>query len=278
MKHGENKNKSRSKKIKVLALLILILVTVLVIAFLVLRNDEEAKEAKEYDELADLMNSASMEQPQEEEKTERMIKLEELHNEYPDVVAWLEVPGTKMSYPIVQGKDNDYYLNHTYKKENSARGSIFLDKDVDFDRPSDNFLIYGHRNVNGAMFEELLKYEKEDFFKEHKTINFTTLKDDGEYEIIAAFRSRVYYKHEKNVFRYYYFVNAENEAAFNEYVRCAKRDSMYDTGVTANYGDQLVTLSTCAYHTEDGRFAIVARKVRTNNNNNADNNNNNSNT
>ena len=275
MKNGTNK--SKSKKIKILALLILILVTVLVIAFLAFRSDEESKEFKEYDDLADSMNSASME-PQEAEKTERMIKLEELHNEYPDVVAWLEVPGTNMSYPIVQGKDNDYYLDHTYKKEYSARGSIFLDKDVNFDRPSDNFLIYGHRNQRGAMFEELLKYEKEDFFKEHKTINFTTLKDDGEYEIIAAFRSRVYYKFEKNVFRYYYFVNAENEEAFNEYVRCAKRDSMYDTGVTANYGDQLVTLSTCAYHTEDGRFAIVARKVRTNNNNNADNNNNNSNT
>ncbi len=108
------------------------------------------------------------------------------------------------------------------------------------------------------MFEDLLKYAKEDFYKEHKTIKFTTNKEDAIYEILAVFYSRVYYKSEKDVFRYYYFVNANNEAEYNE----AKKASIYDTGITAEYGDQLLTLSTCEYSQEDGRFAIVAKKIK----------------
>lgn len=135
-----------------------------------------------------------------------------------------------------------------------------MDKDVSFSPSSSNFLIYGHRNKSGAMFENLLNYEKEAFYHEHKIINFTTLDEDTEYEIISAFRSKVYYKSDRNVFRYYYFVNASNENEYNNFVKNAKSASLYDTGVTANYGEQLLTLSTCAYHTEDGRFAVVAKK------------------
>lgn len=264
MSEKEKKEKKGIKNKKVIKIIIIGVLGVALIAGLIyfgVKAYSDHKEKSDYDSLSEYMNNNSEEnQDEKQEKTEKMKKLEELHNQYEDVVAWLDVPGTNMSYPIVQADDNSYYLDHTYKKEYSARGSIFLDKDASFDRPSDNFLIYGHRNKNGAMFEELLKYEKEDFYKEHKTINFTTLKEDAEYEIIAAFRSKVYYKSEKNVFRYYYFVNAENEAAYNEFVSNAKAVSMYDTGVNATYGDQLLTLSTCAYHTENGRFAVVARK------------------
>ena len=258
MKEFLTKNK---KIIRIVIIIVLALILIGVGVYFGVKAYGDYKEKKDYDSLADYMNNASNEVPDEtQEKTERMIKLEELHNEYEDVVAWLEVPGTNISYPIVQGDDNSYYLDHTYKKEYSARGSIFLDKDASFTRPSNNFLIYGHRNQNGAMFEDLLQYENENFYKEHKTIKFTTLHEDAEYEILAAFRSRVYYKSEKNVFRYYYFVNAENEQEYNDFISNAKQASMYDTGVDAQFGDQLLTLSTCAYHTENGRFAIVAKK------------------
>ena len=110
------------------------------------------------------------------------------------------------------------------------------------------------------MFQELLKYEKEDFYKKHPIIRFTTNNEDAEYEIISAFKSRVYYKSEKNVFRYYYFVNAKTEAEYNEFVQNAKKASLYNIDKTAQYGDQLITLSTCSYHVEDGRFAVVGRK------------------
>lgn len=68
-------------------------------------------------------------------------------------------------------------------------------------------------------------------------------------------------KREQNVFRYYYFVNANNEQEYNDFVNNAKKVSLYDTGVTAKYGDQLLTLSTCEYSQEDGRFAVVCKKI-----------------
>lgn len=270
---GKITNKlDKKKKIKYAILAVLLISLISVGGYFGIKAYSDYKEKKSYNDLSDYMNDDDKTEATEE-KTAKMVKLEELHNQYPNVVAWLDIPGTAVSFPIVQNKEsNTYYLTHTYKDENSARGSIYLDKDVDLQKPSENFLIYGHRNKNGAMFEPLINYEKEDFYKEHKKINFTTLYDDSEYEILAAFRSRIYYKSEKNVYRYYYFVNADNtslynpaisggENAYNDFVKNAKKDSMYETGVNASYGDQLLTLSTCAYHSEYGRFAVVAKKV-----------------
>ncbi len=192
--------------------------------------------------------------------TERMLKLEELQKQNPDIIGWLEIENTDINYPVLQGKDNSYYMTHNYKKEYSSNGSVFLDKDFSWDKPSDNLLIYGHNMNNNTMFEDLLSYQNESFYKDHPNIRFTTSDEDAIYEIISAFKSRVYYKSEQNVFRYYYFVNSQNEDDYNNFVKNAKKASIYDTGKTANYGDQLMTLSTCSYYTEDGRFAVVAKK------------------
>ena len=210
----------------------------------------------------DILSNIKVDETQiTETKTEKMLQLEELKKQNNDIVAWLEIPNTKINYPVLQTTDNEYYMTHTYKKEYSADGSIFLDKDYNWDLPSSNLLIYGHNNRNGNMFEELLKYEDENYYKEHPNIEFTTVDEDCEYEIISVFKSRVYYKSEKSVFRYYYFINAENEEEYNYYVEESKKASLYDTGKTAQYGEQLLTLSTCEYSQEDGRFVIVARKI-----------------
>ena len=192
--------------------------------------------------------------------TERTLKVQRLQEENSDIVGWLEIPNTTINYPVLQGKDNEYYMYHNYKKQKSKNGSIFLTKDYDWSIPSSNLLIYGHNMQNGTMFQELLRYKKEEFYKQHPIIRFTTEKEDAEYEIISVFPSRVYYKSEKNVFRYYYFVNAKNEAEYNEFVKNAKKASLYDIEATAEYGDELITLTTCSYYTEDGRFVVVGRK------------------
>lgn len=198
-----------------------------------------------------------------EEKTERMLKLEKLQEENEEIVAWIEIENTNICYPVLHGEDNSYYMTHNYKKETAKDGAIFLDKDYNWDLPSTNLLIYGHNNIgSNEMFASLLNYKDEGYYKEHPIIKFTTNKEDAEYEIIAVFESRVFYKSEKNVFRYYYFINAESEEEYNEFIENAKKSSLYDTGKTAKYGEQLMTLSTCSYHTEDGRFAIVAKKVQ----------------
>lgn len=193
------------------------------------------------------------------QNSERISKLQELQKENSDIKAWIEIENTDINYPVLQGKDNSYYMKHNYKKQYSINGSIFLDKGYSWEKPSCNLLIYGHNNKNGTMFQSLLKYESKNYYEKHPTIRFTTNTQDLIFEIFAVFKSRVYYKNEQNVFRYYYFIDAKNEAEFNDYVNNSKQASLYDTKKTANYGDRLLTLSTCSYHVEDGRFVIVAK-------------------
>lgn len=189
-----------------------------------------------------------------------MLQVRELQEQNADIVGWLEIEDTDINYPVLQGTDNSYYMTHNYKKEKSKNGSIFLNADYDWNIPSNNLLIYGHNLGNGMMFQELLKYEKESFYQEHPVIRFTTAEEDAEYEIISAFKSRVYHKSEKNVFRYYFFLNSESEEEYNQFVKNAKNVSLYSIDATASYGDQLITLSTCSYYVEDGRFAVVGRR------------------
>ena len=197
---------------------------------------------------------------EQNEKIERMLQVKQLQAQNADIVGWLEIENTNINYPVLQGTDNSYYMTHNYKKEKSKNGSIFLNSDYNWNIPSNNLLIYGHNLGNGMMFQELLKYEKERFYQEHPIIRFTTAKEDAEYEIISVFKSRVYYKSEKNVFRYYYFINSKSEEEYNQFVKNAKNASLYSIDATASYGDQLITLSTCSYYIEDGRFAVVGRK------------------
>lgn len=252
-------SKKSNNKLKKIVLLLLIVVFVCGIGYTIYYLYNSYKDKKDNTNILD--NVIVDDTPVTEEKTEKMLQLEELQKENNEIIGWLEIEDTNINLPVCQTTDNDFYLTHNYKKEKSKGGSLFLDKDFDLINGSSNYLIYGHRNTQGLMFEDLLKYSKEDFYNNHKTIKFTTNKDDSVYEIMSVFYSRVYYKKEKDVFRYYNFVNANNEEEYNDFVNNCKKSSIYDTGVTANYGDQLLTLSTCEYSQEDGRFVVVAKKV-----------------
>ena len=111
---------------------------------------------------------------------------------------------------------------------------------------------------NGSMFADLCKYADEDFYREHKTIRFDTLSGFGEYEVVAAFKTVAY---SEQGFKYYHFTSAESEADFDDYIAQCKALSLYDTGVTAEYGDKLITLSTCEYSRQNGRMVVVAKKI-----------------
>lgn len=249
------KKVKKSYKVLIFILLVIIICSVIYIVKYFL-NKKEIKEE------SNLLNNIIVDKVDiTPKKTERMIKLEELQKKNSDIIGWIEIEGTNINYPVLQGEDNEYYMNHNYEKEESIYGELFLDTSYNWNIKSNNFLIYGHNMQDGSMFNNLLNYADEEYYKEHPIIRFTTTQEDVKYEIISAFRSRVYYKSEKNVFRYYYFINPDTEDEYNEFVENAKKSSLYDTGKTAKYGDQLITLSTCAYHTEDGRFAVVGRKI-----------------
>ena len=109
------------------------------------------------------------------------------------------------------------------------------------------------------MFATLMKYVNESYWKEHPMVQYSTLYEEREYEIIAAFYDRVYYKYE-DWFKFYQFIDARDQAHFEEAMAYYKENALYDTGVTAEYGDKLITLVTCSYHQENGRFVVVAKQ------------------
>ena len=186
-----------------------------------------------------------------------------LHEENPDCIGWLTIDGTRIDYPVMYTPDdNDYYLHLDFDKNWSDPGTPFIDTNCrPFDDRTDNVLIYGHNMKSGIMFRELLQYEDESFYKKHKNIKFDTLYETGTYEVIGAFRSEIYPDDDTEHYHYYEFFNAADKAEFDEYIDFVKSNTSYDSGVTAEYGDELITLSTCASHTEDGRFVVVARRI-----------------
>ena len=142
-----------------------------------------------------------------------------------------------------------------FDKSYSSYGVPYMQENCDVGI-SDNLMLYGHHMNNGSMFSDLCKYESEDFYQDHKTIHFDTLDSFGEYEVIAAFKTVAY---SEQGFKYYHFVRAEQEEDFDEFIAKCKELALYDTGVTAEYGDQLITLSTCEYSRTNGRMVVVAK-------------------
>ncbi|MBR6402440.1 MAG: class B sortase [Eubacterium sp.] len=188
-------------------------------------------------------------------------KFEKIYTTNKDFVGWLSIPGTKVDYPVMQTKeDEEYYLHKDFNKEDSTSGTLFLSAKSDFRSPSDNVLIYGHNMKAGTMFNLLLDYEKEDFYQEHHIIHFDTLEGDGTYEVIAAFRTEI--SDDDGSFKYYDFYNADSKEAFALFVEKAKSLTPYHINKSAEYGEKLLTLSTCAYHADEGRYVVVAKKVK----------------
>ena len=144
---------------------------------------------------------------------------------------------------------------HAFDKSYSSYGVPYVQENCDIGI-SDNLVLYGHHMNNGSMFSDLCKYESEDFYREHKIIHFDTLESFGEYEVIAAFKTVAY---SQEGFKYYHFVRAESAEQFDEYIAGCKELALYDTGVTAEYGDKLITLSTCEYSRTNGRMVVVAK-------------------
>ncbi len=177
------------------------------------------------------------------------------------LIGWVKIDDTYIDYPVLQTVNNDYYLNHNFDQEEDKNGSIFLDKDCSIYPRSTNLILYGHHMRSGRMFGQLNKYSSEKFYEEHKYIQFDTIYEKGTYEVMYVFRSKIYEESEI-VFKYYQFTDAVSETEFESNMKQMADMSLYDTGVSAEYGDELLTLSTCDYYTSDGRFVVVAKKIR----------------
>ena len=186
--------------------------------------------------------------------------LQEKREENEDTVGWLTIQGTKIDYPVMYTpQDPEKYLHLGFDQKYSFAGLPFIDANCSLDPESDNLIIYAHNMLDGSMFRSLMKYEEKSYWQQHPTVKLDLWDEEREYEVLAAFRDRVYYKTE-NCFKFYKFIDAESEDSYREAIDYYKTHACYDTGVTAQPGDRLLTLVTCAYHTDNGRFVVVARE------------------
>jgi sortase B len=192
---------------------------------------------------------------------EILPKLASLHEENPDLVGWLKIPDTILDYPVMwTAGDNDYYLSHDFYGNESKSGLLVLDKRCSPDGSGMHLLIHGHNMKAGDMFGQLGDYVSEKFYLKHRTILYDTLYEEREYEVMSVFRSSI--NENDTDFKYYEYINFSSEDDFNIYYLNAKAASLYETGVFAVYGDELITLSTCEYSKENGRLVVIGRRVR----------------
>lgn len=184
-----------------------------------------------------------------------------------DMGAWLVIPDTNVDYPVMWTPANEKkYLYKNFEGKKERGGSLILDTDTSLDPLTTNLIIHGHNNQarytgdTTVMFGELSKYEKQSYRDEHPYIYLYDRGCRHKYEVMCVFRSQVYYKSD-TCFKYYNFFDAKTAEEFDYFYDNIKKLSYYDTGITAEYGDHFLTLSTCSYHVDNGRFVVVAKEI-----------------
>ena len=266
------KNKKRKKKLDVrqTVMLLCIIIAIGSFGYLAFYNYQSSHSSEQVDNLNKVKEKSDGDFILHKTAVVTLDNVDtpEILEEYADVfslnqklIGWIKIDGTKVDYPVMQTVNNEYYLDHNFDQEEDKNGSIFLDKDCSIWPRSQNLLIYGHNMKSGKMFGTLKSYKDESFYKEHPVIQFDTLYEKGTYEIMFVF-SEVVHEEAEVTFKYYQFINANSADEYNSYMNDMSEMSIYDTGVTSEYGDALITLSTCDYTQGAERFVIVAKKVK----------------
>ena len=270
------------KKIKIVLLIVCILVFLVSVSFIMYNKYIEYGEQKVFKELENETETVTQEvieeterndtikeiqgvgiEVEEEKETKTILpEYEKLYEENSDLYGWISIDGTLIDYPVMHTPDEpNYYIHNNWNKETSKSGTPFIDARTKSD--TENVIIYGHNMKNRTMFGSLREYKEKSYFEEHKYIEFDTIYEKAKYEIISVSKAVIYYdeKAPEDEYLFYEHVELDTEEDFNKYIESAKENAYYDTGVTSEYGDSLITLCTCDYWTENARLIIVAKKI-----------------
>ena len=232
------------------------------IAFLLMYAAQSKQQAHLYSNLAAVREQDTQQETASE--PEKQASYRNLYLENADMVGWIQIEGTSIDYPVMQTPaDPNYYLKHDFEKHYTDYGCPFMQADCDALAPSDNLIIYGHNMKDGSLFADLAKYGSKDFRQTHKTVWFDTELGSYAYEIFAVIHMTVQ-ADDADAFPFYRFVDAAAPEDFAAYVSACKARALYDTGIFAEYGDRLLTLSTCDNITDDGRLLVIANKPKQN--------------
>ena len=182
------------------------------------------------------------------------IDLEACLAQNKDFVAWLSIPGTVISYPVVRSDDSAYYLSHLFNGKKSKLGCLFSLKSSDYRKPSQNIAIYGHHlSHSDAMFSTLIDYKQEAYYEEHGVITLDSIYGRRSYRIFAVLNMKVSDWDPAAA-------SFGSGKAFLQFVNRAKRKALYSTGVEVKEDDHILTLITCdrSYGGASGRLIVMA--------------------
>jgi len=176
-----------------------------------------------------------------------------------DVVGWINIPGTRIDYPVLQSNDNEYYLDHDINGNKSFFGSIFMDFRNNIKKKDSNIILYGHDMKNGSMFHDLVYYKKKDFFESHPLILFETLYKKYKGEIFSVYVTDTKFN--------YLITNFASPEEYGAYLDTIRNKSLFKNNVTVTTKDRILTLSTCSYEFKDARLVIHAKLIEDTNEN-----------
>lgn len=194
---------------------------------------------------------AETEEGEEEERVQR-VALSELQAQNPDTVGWIEIPGTEISYPLMQADDDAYYLNHTFSDKVNSAGSIFVEALNSADFTDLHTIIYGHNMKNGSMFAGLKNYSSPSYLVSHPTVYIDLADGTHAYQIFSV------YEAESDSDSY--TIGFAPDEQYQEFLDKIKGRSEYDTGVNVTVSDYIISLSTCTKNGEH-RYIVHAKKV-----------------
>ena len=163
-----------------------------------------------------------------------------------------------IEYPVLQSNDNDFYLNRDFYKKTNKQGALFFDyrNNITLGAKNKNLIIYGHNMNDGSMFADIAGYTQETYWREHPIIQCDSLTRQREYEVMAVLQ----FKDSEQAAQDYYSVPCD-EMNFTEYISRLADAALYDTGIQAVWGDQILALSTCSRQDSDSRILVIARKT-----------------
>ena len=229
------------------------------VAFLLMYAAQSKQQAHLYSDLAAVRKQDTQQEIASQFSVQPSSR--NLYLENAGMVGWIQIEGTNIDYPVMQTPaDPDYYLHHDFEKNYTDYGCPFAQVNCDVQAPSDNVILYGHNMKDGSMFADLAKYRSKDFWQAHKTVWFDTALGSSAYEIFAVIHTTVQ-ADDADAFPFYWFVDAASPEEFADYVSACKAQALYDTGISAQYGDKLLTLSTCDNITDNGRWLVIGKRI-----------------
>lgn len=172
------------------------------------------------------------------------------------VIGWVSIPGTGIDYPVVQTSDNEFYLTHNYLGNKDVKGAIYMDfrnDDIGDDR---NYILYGHKMIDGSMFSDLVYYVQDGsykrYFYNYNTVKYDDYEEETEWKIFSA------YVVDLNKEDYYLYTNYSDDEKYQAFIDRAYKRSILDSDIEVTLEDEIMTLVTCSFWYKNSRVILHA--------------------